>query len=243
MNAFLIAMQFMTRFPVNTAHYRETDVGNSLYWYGSVGFLLGMFFYFISTGLSWIAPSLQSPVIAALVVLAWVISTGALHLDGLADSADAWLGANSAEKAMAIMKDPRCGPAGVVSIVCILLLKFVCLQSVINQNPIYLLLAPTLARAAIPFLFLTTKYVSQGGLGSPFSGQVTVSKAVLQMIPVLFLCFVIAGWSTLMILVLCTLTFAALRHSMRSKVGGMTGDTAGASIEILETVVLMGLLI
>ncbi|KFI21013.1 adenosylcobinamide-GDP ribazoletransferase, partial [Nitrosococcus oceani] len=71
---------------------------------------------------------------------------------------------------LAIMKDPNCGPMGVIAILLVLLLKFVTLHSLfIMQNWMVLLYATILARTLIPLLFLTTPYVRRHGLGTSLS--------------------------------------------------------------------------
>jgi adenosylcobinamide-GDP ribazoletransferase len=68
---------------------------------------------------------------AALLLTVWVLLSGGLHLDGLADSADAWLGGfGDRERTLTIMKDPRSGPIAVVVLVLVLLLKFCALAGV-----------------------------------------------------------------------------------------------------------------
>ena len=78
------------------------------------------------------------------------------------------------------MQDPRSGPAGVTSIVMVLLLKFVCLQQVVMAAPVLLLLAPSLARGLMPILFLHTPYVRDAGLATPFKEGLVESTCYLQ---------------------------------------------------------------
>ncbi|PWQ89005.1 adenosylcobinamide-GDP ribazoletransferase, partial [Enterococcus faecium] len=89
--------------------------------------------------LLWLASHLlqgtPSPLHAALLLTLWVLLSGALHLDGLADSADAWLGGfGDRERTLRIMKDPRSGPIAVVTLVLVLLLKFCALWVLIGQG-------------------------------------------------------------------------------------------------------------
>ncbi len=89
MQAFLIALQFLTRLPVPAGgEYSPERVGRSLAWYPLVGLLIGLLLWLAD----WLLPG-QAPLLTAAVLLTlWVGLTGALHLDGLADSADAWVG-------------------------------------------------------------------------------------------------------------------------------------------------------
>jgi adenosylcobinamide-GDP ribazoletransferase len=126
--------------------------------------LFGLLLWLASHLLQGVAAPLQ----AALLLALWVLLSGALHLDGLADSADAWLGGfGDRERTLQIMKDPRSGPIAVVTLVLVLLLKFCALWVLVEHGAGGLLvLAPVVGRAAMLGLFLTTPYVRAGGLGA-----------------------------------------------------------------------------
>ena len=129
---FLIALQFLTRLPVRLPGTPdERTIGNSLLYYPLVGVVIGVLLVALFLALADAPAGLR----AALVLAAWVIVTGALHLDGLADSADAWAGGlGDREKTLAIMKDPYCSPAAVVTLVVVLLLKFAALHSLMQTT-------------------------------------------------------------------------------------------------------------
>ena len=235
---FLVALQFLTCLPVSLkTQPSEKQVGYSLLYYPVVGLIIGLFLI----ALNWLFSHVAPLVTAALLVTSWVLLTGALHLDGLADSADAWIGGmGDRGRTLEIMKDPSCGPIGVVALILILLLKFVALYSLISVNEgIVILLACTLARTLMLLLFLTTPYVRSHGLGSPFVTHQPrrLSIFIITTIPLLILLFTddIYYW----ILIAASLTFALLRYMMMRRLDGTTGDTAGALIEITETVVLL----
>ena len=232
----LVAMQFLTRIPVPvTITADKQTIGRSLLCYPVVGLLLGLILAWLSLVL------VNTPVAlrAALVLAAWVLLTGALHLDGLADSADAWIGGiGNRKRTLAIMKDPYCGPAAVVALVVTLLIKFTALQSLDPENWWTLTLIPFLGRALIPLLLLTTPYVRPGGLGSvlatyaPRAGIVAVLAATA----------IVAIWASdsgLWLMVAAIVTFVGLRAMMVTRIGGTTGDTAGALIELSETAMLV----
>jgi len=239
MNALKIALQFLTRLPVRSATYDDADVKASIYWYGVVGLIIGALLALTKTALLWLAPYLDSQISAAVLLCLWVLVTGALHLDGLADSADAWIGGKDTNSTLAIMKDPRCGPAGVVSILLVLILKFACLNALVTQSAWLLLLAPLSARALLPALFLHTPYVRESGLATPFREGLSVEASQLPLIPCAILWFVLLGWGSLPALLVFTAVFLGLRQLMIKRIGGTTGDTAGALVEIMEAVVLL----
>lgn len=235
---FLISMQFLTRLPVRLASQpNEKDLGNSLLFYPLIGFIIGL----ILIGLGWLLSGSPPLVTAALLVTTWVLITGGLHLDGLADSADAWIGGmGDRTKTLAIMKDPNCGPAGVVAIVLILLLKFVALYSLVIANEwITMLLAIILARTLLPLLFLTTPYVRSNGLGTSLAVHQPRQWSIFIVVTTFVLMFLLTDTQYLLLSLTAVVTFLLLRHLMLHRIAGTTGDTAGALVEITETTVLL----
>jgi len=239
MQPFLIALQFLTSLPVRLSGMPVPQaVGRSLLHYPLVGLLLGSILWLGSLTIEGAAVPLQ----AALLLAAWVALTGGLHLDGLADSADAWLGGfGDRERTLAIMKDPRSGPIAVVVLVLLLLLKFVALWTLLAAGGrMALLLAPLLGRAALLGLFLTTPYVRPGGLGQALAEHLPHASVRIVLIAViaLWLALGTSGWLALAVSVGIGLL---ARRAMRRRIGGTTGDTAGALLELVECGVLVAL--
>ena len=241
MNALLIAIQFLTRLPTGKADYNDKDVKASIYWYGAVGLIIGALLWLGQSMLLWIAPHISPAIVAALLLCLWVIISGALHLDGLADSADAWLGGTSPETTLAIMKDPRSGPAGVTSVVLVLLVKFACLQQFVVEAPALLLLAPSLGRGLMPILFLHTPYVREVGLATPFREGLAEFNCYLQACLLGLLWIVLVGLPAIFALLLVGVVFWWLRNLMLKRIGGTSGDTAGATVEIMEAIALLAI--
>ena len=241
MRPLLLAIQFLTRLPLPSVQGSPRDMGRSLPYYPLVGLLIGGLLLGLATLLAHLPPM----TLAALLLVFWVLITGGLHLDGLADSADAWLGGyGDRERSLAIMKDPRCGPAGVIALVLVLLLKFAALHGLLaGQNLAPLLIAPLLGRGVLPLLFLTTPYVRRGGLGQALSEQLPRKTAWLA------LAVTFAGLAWLaprdagLSLAASVPVFLWLRRLMMKRLGGTTGDTAGALTELTETAILLAPLV
>ncbi|MDO8827922.1 adenosylcobinamide-GDP ribazoletransferase [Methylophaga sp.] len=231
----LIAIQFLTIVPVRLQDtFSEQDIGRSLLFYPVVGLLIGI----VLSILAWSLSS-QSPMVTAILVLAvWVTITGALHLDGLADSADAWLGGiGNKSRTLSIMKDPAAGPIAVATLVLVLLLKFVMLTVLLTQqNWAALIWSVILARTALPLLFLTTDYVRPQGLGSILKQQQSATYTRRLLLAVSLIAFFSIG---LYALLFALAVFLLLRYMMERRLNGFTGDTAGAMVELLETVLLI----
>lgn len=231
-----IALQFLSSLPVSLPGMpAPREVGRSLLCYPLVGLLFGLLLWLAS----YLLQGTPAPLHAALLLTLWVLLSGALHLDGLADSADAWLGGfGDRERTLLIMKDPRSGPIAVVTLVLVLLLKFCALWVVVEQGiGAQLLLAPLIGRAAMLGLFLSTPYVRQGGLGQALAEHLPRQAVGWVLLGCVLFCLVLGGW----IVVLALAVFAWLRHLMCRRLGGTTGDTAGAMLELLELAVVLGL--
>lgn len=237
---FWIALQFLSSLPVRLSGMpTPQEMGRSLLFYPVVGLLFGLLLWLASQLLDGVA----APLHAALLLALWVLLSGALHLDGLADSADAWLGGfGDRERTLQIMKDPRSGPIAVVTLVLVLLLKFCALWVLVERGAGGLLvLAPVVGRAAMLGLFLGTPYVRPGGLGSALAEHLPRHGAIWVLLATVALCVVMGGWPVLGVMLLALLVFAWLRRLMCKRLGGATGDTAGALLELLELVVVLGL--
>lgn len=238
MQPLLIAIQFLTRLPVPAARdYSPETVGRSLAWYPLVGLLIGA----ILSAAAWLLQG-QPPLLAAAIVLTlWVGLSGALHLDGLADCADAWVGGlGDRERTLAIMKDPSSGPIGVSVLVLLLLLKFSALVVLFGGgHHVALALLPALARSAVALLFVTTSYVRAGGLGEALAmhGQRGIVTGGLLAVALLML--VTLGAVGIAVLALSALLWLTLRTAVVRRLGGFTGDIAGAALELLELAALL----
>lgn len=237
---FWIALQFLSSLPISLPGMpKPQELGRSLLFYPLVGVLFGAVLMALNALLSG-APLMLH---AALLLTAWVLLSGGLHLDGLADSADAWLGGfGDRERTLSIMKDPRSGPIAVVTLILVLLLKFTALLALIeSQSSIALLLAPVIARGAMLGLFLGTPYVRAGGLGQALADHLPRSIARQVLLIGAVGCVLVAGFAGLYALAAAAVCFFWLRRLMLKRLGGTTGDTAGALLELLEVAVLLAL--
>lgn len=239
--AFRIAIQFLTRIPVTTPKkISSKQLGLSLLFYPVVGFIIGVILY----GVMYFSQPISDFISAGLALTIWVLLTGGLHLDGLADSADAWLGGSKADKekskqrSIEIMKDPNCGPAGVFWIAIILILKFSALIEMSQSNIYVILLVPVIARAMAVLLFLTTPYVSKKGIASKMVKHIPNKLSYAMLFTVAMIIIATNMYGTFIILFV-VFVMILMRQLMINRLEGMTGDTAGALIEICEAVSLV----
>lgn len=240
MSPLWIALQFLSSLPVRLPGMPEPrQIGRSLLYYPLVGLLFGVVLWLASHLLQGTA----APLHAALLLTLWVVLSGALHLDGLADSADAWLGGfGDRERTLRIMKDPRSGPIAVVTLVLVLLLKFCALWVLVEQGAgASLVLAPVVGRAALLGLFMGTPYVRPGGLGQALADHLPKAAAAWVLAGTSLTAVLLGGWQVFEVLLLAVLVFAWGRRLMCRRLGGTTGDTAGALLELVELAVVLGL--
>jgi adenosylcobinamide-GDP ribazoletransferase len=243
--ALATAFIFLTRIPMPTLDTIEPeDQGRSLVFFPIVGFAIGLLLVALALLFS---SSLSSLVLAAILTAAWAAITGGLHLDGLADSADGWLaGANTIDRTLEIMHDSRCGSGALVAVSCLLILKFATLTVIIEQQQwAALLLAPVLGRCVAALLFIRgtffyTPYVQPSGIAKHFIDHGT-SLAHRSVLITLTLCALCLGdfSKVIMAITVSAIMLYLLRRLMLQRLGGATGDTAGAATEIIEVSILM----
>lgn len=232
MNGLIVAFGFLTRLPVPRITIDARAQAASLKWYPLVGLVLGV----LLVGVGALRHAIPTLPAAAIVLAAWVALTGGLHLDGLADSADGWIGGmGDRERTLSIMKDPRSGPAGVVALVLILLLKFSALATL--SHSWLLLLPPLLGRGAVIAWFQTTDYVRSQGLGEPLRSAPSRGCVAALVLTVTFCLFF--GTPGVVALIAACVTAWVWRRAGIHRLGGFTGDTAGALVELVEAVTVV----
>ncbi len=202
-----------------------------------VGGLIGL----VLTAVLQAIPSSKPLLGASLVLVAWVLMTGGLHLDGLGDTADAWAGGHGdRERTLAIMKDPRAGPMAVVAIALVLLVKLASIETLVAARQFGpLLAAPIFGRAAMPLLLLTTPYVRPDGIGAIGAAELPRRGAIGVVLVTLATGLPGLGMAGLGMLAGCTLVLVAARTAFQRRLGGVTGDCCGTLLELIEATALL----
>jgi adenosylcobinamide-GDP ribazoletransferase len=236
MRSFFAALTFLT--PVRAPQAwtgGERGLRGAAASFPIVGVLIGAVAAAVTFGVDHILPALPATVI---VVLWLVASSAGLHLDGLADTADGLFSSRPRERVLEIMRDSHIGTMGVIALVGVLLLKVALLSSIGGPDRWRLvLLAPIAGRCALLLVMAVFPYArGEGGLGTIFRVQGR-EAALLAIWAVVVL--VAAGW-------LCAsyrglaIAGASLAGSLllgwyvHRRIGGYTGDTLGATSELIE---------
>ena len=242
MKAIIIAFLFFSRLPMPRIDKIDAvDNGRALFFLPLVGLVIG--------ALLWLSASLLqshigSDVLAAVILALWCALTGGLHLDGLADSADAWLAGADRDRSLEIMKDPRCGSGAIIALMCLLLIKFTALSALLDSGQLWLLIAvPVLGRAAALLLFLTTPYAREQGLTRDFTEYAPRALLRTLLVVIAVSSVLLLSWqASILIAAISATIFYSLRKLMLKRLQGSTGDTSGALIEIIEAGVLLALI-
>ena len=221
-----------------------TDTGkpaNSLPWFPFVGLLLGL----VSFGAAILTGALSRswPGGTALVlVVTGVLLTRGLHLDGLADFADAFWGGRSRERVLEIMKDTRLGAFGVIALACILLAKWVCLTRLVEAGTAsWIIPAFVISRFAQAALAALNPYArNDGGTGERFVSDAGAPHLLLSLLSSMAILLLIGCFDTAWLTALAGgfLLVILLGAYFRARIGGVTGDLLGAGSELVEVAVL-----
>jgi adenosylcobinamide-GDP ribazoletransferase len=166
-----------------------------------------------------------------------VAVSGALHLDGLADTADGFLSSRPRERILEIMRDSRVGPMGVLAIAGMLLLKVAAVASLAPPARFgTLLLLPLAGRTAPVLMMAALPYVREQGLGTAFQRPRIVLAPLLALALLAAAGFLAVGTAGLVAAAAAVGATALFALWCRAKIGGYTGDTLGGACELAEVV-------
>jgi adenosylcobinamide-GDP ribazoletransferase len=239
---FRAAGAFLTIFPVaNRLQMDNQQLGRSMGLFPAVGLVLGLALVVCNWLLT---PLLPRGVADCLLIMLLIFATGALHLDGVADTLDGLAGGRDRESSLRIMKDSRVGAMGAVGLVLVLLLKYLSLYHLpLAQKAAALIFMPAAGRWCQVFLATCSSYIrSEGGTGSVFVDHVGQSELIRASLTLVFAGLVLFSVKGLLLLALLLAFTALLLHYYERRIGGVTGDILGASTEYSEVFSLLVIL-
>jgi adenosylcobinamide-GDP ribazoletransferase len=235
----LTALAFLTRIPVGrSASFEADDVARSAGWFPLIGVLLGATY---AAAAAVLKPHLPATAVAILLVAMDALLTGALHFDGLADSADGFGGGRDRDGILRIMRDHAIGSYGGVALAILVVLKVAALSTLLgipNTHDwiVAIIITPVLGRwsmllltAALPYARETASPATGMGKGSLVWG--TVTTVIALAVTMSARAWIAAG-------VVATVTAGFGAYS-RKKIGGVTGDVLGANLQICECAALL----
>jgi adenosylcobinamide-GDP ribazoletransferase len=232
---FLSAIGFLTIIPIPSR--AVSNEGGQVLYFPLAGFVIGCLLYGLDQLLS-LALYPEVRVVGDVLFLA--VISGALHLDGLADTADGVFSHRPREQILQIMKDSRIGVMGVLTLLFCILLKLAGVAGVIHsESLIWLILAPALGRTAqVMGLVFVNHVPSERTLAEQFYQRGRYS--LLAFCPLPFAVIFYVDWIlAIASLILFIFLLVSLLLFFKNKIGGITGDTLGAATEIIETAFLL----
>ncbi|MFZ7102600.1 MAG: adenosylcobinamide-GDP ribazoletransferase [Peptococcaceae bacterium] len=233
MKSFLAAMQFMTRIPINkTIVASEAEMGSSSKYFPIIGFIIGFFLFIIDQLSSLLLPSL---VVGAILLIAEVLITGGLHVDGYLDTMDGLLSSRPKETALEIMKDSRVGAHSVTAFFALFILKYSIIVGLLNTNSIYgIFLMPIVGRWVMQFCICFFPYARENGLGKIFSISSDKRDWYFSTLTFMLIILFFLPWNYLLVITITFLIMLTPILKINKFLNGHTGDTYGAINELTE---------
>jgi cobalamin 5'-phosphate synthase/cobalamin synthase len=239
MKSLAAALSFLTRFPIGRlVSFDASDVARSAGWFPMVGLLLGA----IGVGVAFLLRGHLPPLLMAVILVVLdALLTGALHLDGLADTADGFGGGRNREDVLRIMRDHAIGSYGGAALALLVALKVAAYSALLGREVWIpaILLTPAVGRwsillltAALPYARQTASVVRHMGKGALVWGTLTLTLALGA--SRLWRAGAAAGAALVV--------SACFGLYCRRRIGGITGDTLGANLQLCECAALLAFL-
>ena len=234
---FFIAVSFLTTLPVPPTPFIVGGLGKSARWFTLVGAIIGGLVFALNRLL---IVQVDSWVVAILAVGLWVWLTGGLHLDGFADCCDGLIASVSAERRLAIMKDPTVGTFAALGLILLLALKIALVHALLPAAPsswLPIMTATIIARWLILPVALQPP-AREGGMGAEFALTLTWDVVLVAAIaPMILLAY--GGLAAIIAIAAAHLVIVWLISVVRKRIGGVTGDVFGLTVEVAEIVILL----
>jgi len=243
MESIILMLQFFTRIPINyEVNIKEDSFSRGIAYFPIVGLVIGGLVALAFWGTSTLLPGSIAIVIAVLVN---VLLTGALHVDGLADTCDGIFSARSMDRMLEIMKDSRIGTNGTVAIFFDLVLKIALLNqintSLGSKKSIMVIISMTVvAKMMLSLLiYLSTENSKGSGLGSLFLSKISCTAIFTAIGLGSIITFLALGKVSIVIILMNVLLVFLYKSFILKRLDVITGDTMGALNEICEVFTLL----
>lgn len=238
---FPLALALLTRLPVHVSGFDRT--AQAAWAFPLVGLVIGGVAGF--TGLMANSLGLPSPINALISLFVLVFLTGAIHEDGVADSADGLWGGWDAARRLEIMKDSHIGSYGVLALLFSFAARWAALWLLFDLGQgvgfAAILSGAVASRAMMPALMAALPNARASGL-SHSTGRPSATTAAVGICIALLLSVLLLGWVGLWAVICGGLAAIAIAFLASKKIGGQTGDILGAAQQLSEIAVLFSLL-
>ncbi|KXS40179.1 MULTISPECIES: adenosylcobinamide-GDP ribazoletransferase [unclassified Candidatus Frackibacter] len=235
----IIALQFLTRIPINIkVDFTPRNMGKSMYYYPIIGTIIGLILVGLNSlfGIFW-----SNLVVKTLILIALIIITGGLHLDGYMDTIDGIFSGRNKKRMLEIMRDSRVGAHGVTGFFALMILKFVFLLELSGQLQLEaLLLMPTFSRWAMVYAAALYPYARKDeGLGKAHAHFVGVKEVLITSLWTVILAGLLLGTNGILAFILILGITVLVIKIIIKRIDGLTGDCYGAINELIEVFSLL----
>lgn len=242
-NQIILLIQFMTRIPIPIkVEYSEKQLGKGIKYFPLVGYLIGIIIFI--TGIVLNKYIDNKYIISSLLILIELKLVGLIHIDGLADSFDGLFSYRDKDRILEIMKDSRVGTNGVVVLIFYYLAKLILIAEIISRGDMRcLIIYPIISRMSTSVNTGFGVYARDNGMSTGIIGMNQVKDSIFSVILTLLLIILVYYNSGilkgLVMFVAGILFIFYFRRVVYKKIGGITGDTMGASLEMTGLIVLL----
>lgn len=224
---------FYSRIPPGKIDYSEENLTKAFRYFPLIGIIVGA----LGGGVFWLLHFIfPTPiaVIAAMIVM--VLSTGALHEDGLSDFFDGFGGGRDKEQILSIMKESTIGAYGVIALILLFLLKFTLLLSIDSSRVFVVLIAANALSRMMPLFLINSSHYARTGNSKAMhtrnrlNATTFLTALAISLTPMLFM-----PWKILLMVIP---VYAAIGFLLKiyteKRIGGFTGDVLGALQQFSE---------
>jgi adenosylcobinamide-GDP ribazoletransferase len=232
----IIAFQFLTRIPMPSIAFEADSLSRAIKFFPLVGLVVGSGAVLLQKML---IPHLNRPLIALVVLIYFVLITGCLHEDGLADTADGFGGGWTKDEVLVILRDSRIGSYGATALLLSLLARYLLLASLpLEHFAAYVISAHVLSRwSSLPLSYFLQSAREGDGQGARIAKLTSLSSLAFGSIFSFAVVVFAQRWSAWISLLAATLAVAPSGWFYRKKIGGVTGDCFGATNQLTEIAV------
>lgn len=196
----------------------------------------------LAAAVAFLTQSAPPTIAAGLTLAALILLTGAMHEDGLADSADGLWGGMTPERRLEIMRDSRVGSYGVVALILMLGLRWSTIAALLPDGPLILITAAVGSRAMMPALMAALPHARHDGLAHDV-GRPSAQVAAIGLGLALAICLWLMGMDIFLPLLIAAALTTLLGRLARARLGGITGDILGAAQQLSELAILLSWLL
>lgn len=236
MRGLLAAFSLLTRLPIGINTQQPSSLASAVPWLPVVGAAIGL----VVAGAYALGLLVFPPLVSAgLALVAGILLTGALHEDGLGDTADALAGASTPEERLRILRDPRLGTYGVCAVVMSILIRVSAVAALDRWDAAAALVAGNALGRAAAVGVLGTLPAASDGLGASYAAAVKPRHVAIGIGLGVLIGAAALGILGLLAVLAAAIAAVATRRLARRTIGGMTGDVLGAAEQAAEVSILL----